>query len=185
MKIKIVIIAVIFAIISQVAQAEDFMLPNSFIIDKNDLPAVEEKEQENQTTEQATVSKTKKEKPVAVVNNIERNSGISPKRLTPVVTDISLTDLVRNFSYEYSKTLRSTMATLTQFNIKPVCYDSSRGQIKAELKTGKELFIILLPSQEKLTHVRITPADGRYNISKELVNDIFKNIERNLYSDIN
>ena len=106
-------------------------------------------------------------------------------KLKYVATDLSLTDLIRHFDYEYSKTLGSTMATLAQFDIKPLCYDSSKGQIRAKLNSGKEIFILLLPSQEKLTHVRITPADGNYDLSKGLIKDIFKNINRNLYSNVN
>ncbi len=176
MKFKIIILTGILTIFSHIAYAEDFILPQSFSIDQSELPQLEQSQSEQKVSSEKT-------EPAKTVFDSIRKTPQQPVK--PVITDVSLTELVKNFSYDYSKTLRSTMQTLTQFNIKPLCYDSSKGQIRAELNTGKELFILLLPSRQELTHVRITPADGNYNISRELVNDIFKNIERNLYSDIN
>ncbi len=173
-KARIVVLTGIFVLVSNVAYADEFMLPQSFSIDKYELPQPEE----TQSEEQASI----KTIGIEDVNAVSKKVYYKEKSFE---TNLSLLELVRNFSYDYSKTLRSTMAALTQFNIKPLCYDSSKGQITARLNSGRELFILLLPSQEKLTHVRITPADGRYNLSRELIDNIFKNIERNLYSDIN
>jgi len=181
MKINILILTAALIVIPNTVQAEDFMLPQSFSIDRDPPPAIEQhqqkskvdKDEENKISSDSNVPSEK----------IKKES--FPGSFKPVKTDISLAELIENFNYEYHKTLRSTMATLTQLKIKPMSYDSSKGQIRAELNSGKEIFILLLPSQEKLTHVRITPADGRYNISRELVSDIFRDIKRNLYSDIN
>ncbi len=118
------------------------------------------------------------------IKNTELTPVEEKKPETPVTVDISLISLIRNFEYDYASTFKSTLSTLLQFNIIPVDYDSARGWIKARSESGRELFILLLPSREKLTHVRITPADGRYDISAELVNDIFKAIERSLYSGV-
>ena len=158
MKIYTIILAGILILLSNTAlAAEEFMLPKSFSIIENDLPVLETEASQAQQQNTANYA----------------------------ATDISLIDFIRNFNYGYSKTFRLTMATLTQFDITPLFYDSSKGQIRAKFKSGKEIFILLLPSQEKLTHVRITPADGHYDFSKDLISNIFKNIDRNLYSDIN
>lgn len=164
MKIKIIILTAIIALIPKIVQAEDFILPNSFSLEEQAMPDIKINEKEK--------------KPVKV-----RNHKYNPEKT--VKTDVSLTKFVKNYKYNYSQTLNSTIIALTEFNIEPLCYDSSRGHIKARLNTGKELFIMLLPSTEKMTHVRITPADGQYNISMDLIGDIFTNIERNLYSSVN
>ena len=194
MKLYIIILAGFLLLFPCIARAENYMLPKSFTIEKPaPLPAYKttEKQAKNMPVTVNTIE-VKQGKP----DNTASVSAISPplpknikitsyNSSTSVETDISLTELIKNFNYSYPKTFRSTLTTLMQFNIKPVSYDSSKGEIKAKLATGKEIFILLLPSQEKLTHVRITPADGRYDISRELISQIFQTIERNLYSDVN
>ncbi|OGI01162.1 MAG: hypothetical protein A2Y25_09020 [Candidatus Melainabacteria bacterium GWF2_37_15] len=130
------------------------MLPKSFSVDKNNLPSVEEP---------ITMA------PITYIRLKE-----------PVITNVSLINFIRNYEYDYKRTFSSTLNTLVQLNITPVDYDSGRGQIRARLSSGKELFIFLLPSQEKLTHVRITPADGRYNVPPEMINELFQGIGKNL-----
>ncbi|HSA07662.1 MAG TPA: hypothetical protein P5556_10850 [Candidatus Gastranaerophilales bacterium] len=173
----LVILVGILILSSQKTFAEEYMLPKSFSIEKStisleDLSSQKPAQQINITVKSASQTPQN----IKQVTLIKKNA---------VVANISLTDLIQNFNDSYSKTLESTMTTLAQFNIEPLFYDSSKGQIKAKLISGKEIFILLLPSREKLTHVRITPADGRYNLSKELVSEIFINIQRNLYNDIN
>jgi len=140
------------------AFAEGYILPKSFKIKNTDLPPVEE--------------------------NIEPLVKIDKLLQTPAVTDISLANLVKSFEYDYASTFKSALNTLLLFDIVPCEYDSTRGQIKARLASGRELFVLVLPSDEKMTHIRITPADGRYDISVELVNNIFRAIGRNLYSGV-
>ncbi len=194
MKSYIIALTGFFLLFPNMARAEDYILPKTFSIEKPTmLPAYEvpEKQPENTPVKTSPVEvKQEKSDNTAAVSVKQEQQPENVKTTSynisaPVKTDISLTDLIKNFNYSYPKTFRSTMTTLMQFNIKPVSYDSSKGEIKAKLDSGKEIFILLLPSQKKLTYVRITPADGRYDISKELVSQIFKNLERNLYSDVN
>ena len=150
------ILLLILIFFCNAANAEVYMLPKSFSVDKNNLPSIEEP---------ITMA------PITYI-----------KLKEPVMTNASLVNFVRNYECDYRSTLSSTLNTLVQANIMPVDYDSGRGQIRARLASGKELFILLLPSQAKLTHVRITPADGRYNVPPEMINDIFQGIGRNLIS---
>lgn len=153
------LLAIILASYSSVVCAEGYMLPKSFTIKNMDLPPVEENIE--------SVTEVKEEKAV-----------------TKTINDVSLTNLIKNYDYDYASTFKSTLNTLFQSDITLVAYDSNSGQIKARLKSGRELFILLLPSQDKLTHVRITPADGRYDLPMDIVNGIFKGIGRSLYSGV-
>lgn len=150
-----IFLSLILILVCSTAYAEEFILPKSFSIDKNNLPVI--------TTE----------------GNIVTVS-VKKQALTPA-TNISLGCLVKNFEYDYENTFNSTLSTLLQLNIIPVDFDSTRGQIRARLKSGKELFIFLLPSKAKMTHVRITPANGRYDIPTGLIDNIFKTLGQSLY----
>ncbi len=152
------ILTLILIFVCSSALAEGYILPKSFKIKNTDLPPVEE--------------------------NIEPVVNVDKMPDVPAVTDVSLANLVKSFEYDYANTFKSTLNTLLLFDIVPSEYDSTRGQIKARLASGRELFILILPSDEKMTHIRITPADGRYDISLELVNNIFRAIDRSLYSGV-
>ena len=184
MKIYIIILTGILLFLSNITYADDFILPKSFSIDKSNLSIIKDQ----QKIKPAIIIKNGKPDNTDNTVSVKHTQPIKeslPLNTEPVITNISLLSLIKNFNYDYSKTFKSVITTLNQFGIEIVSYDSSRGQINARLDSGRELFIMLLPSKETLTHVRITPADGRYNISTELVDKIFKNIDRNLYSDIN
>jgi hypothetical protein len=105
--------------------------------------------------------------------------------LTTVPTTISLTELIRNYKYDYLRTLVSTLVSLEELNLGQIYFDSSKGQIIASPDNGKAIFILLLPSQDNLTYVRITPADGQYSINRELVNNIFSRIDQNISGEAN
>lgn len=98
----------------------------------------------------------------------------------PPVTKISLVNLVRTLKCDYSSAFMSTLGTLVDKGITLLEYDSTKGQIKARLASGRDLFILLLPSKEKLTYMRITPADGRYDIPVDTINQLFNDIDQNL-----
>lgn len=151
-----IFLATTLSLICSAALAEGYMLPKSFSIKQNDLPPMEEKMREVKTTAPENTANT----------------------------DISLTNLIQNYKYDYASTFKSTLNVLFQLDITPTEYDTNSGQIKARLASGKEIFILLLPSQEKLTHVRITPADGHYNIPVEVIYSIFKSLDRSLYSGV-
>lgn len=147
------VLAIVLIMVSTAVFAEEYMLPKSFSVKKPELKSIEDK----------------------IKPKVE-------KKQEPFLTDVSLADLVKNFEYDYESTFKHTLNTFSQLNITILKFDTERGHINARMDSGKELFIFILPSSEKLTHVRITPADGRYDISVQFIKNIFRTIERSLYS---
>lgn len=88
----------------------------------------------------------------------------------------SLTNYIKSYNNPYSNVFIATLAVLSN-PVAVTSFDSSKGEIKARLKNGKELFILVASFQNNLTKVRITPADGIYDISLETVNKIFDDIK--------
>lgn len=89
----------------------------------------------------------------------------------------SLTNLIKNYECAYADTLKSTIIALSAMGITPESYNTERGQIVAKLPSGKEIFILVVPSNNgSSTNVRITPTDGNYNLPMITINEIFSNI---------
>lgn len=170
------------------AQAEEYMLPKSFSIMKFDAPVIEQKVAVPVNNSTKPVLEQKSAVPISnnasftkqpIVQNVSKNSELAGK------ANVSLTNLIKNYEYDYSSTFKLTLDTLVQFNVIPIDCDSAKGQIRARLaSSGREIFILLLPSSQKLTHVRITPADGNYNLPLGFVNQIFDAIDKNLQGGV-
>ena len=93
---------------------------------------------------------------------------------------VSLSNFIKGYNYSYSDTYVATLAALTSSNVELISYNSSKGTIKAKLSGGKMLYIVLIYSQPKSTQVRITPADGVYDLPDTLIEQIFGNIKLEL-----
>ena len=98
------------------------------------------------------------------------------------INSVSLTNLIKNYNFSYANTIKSTVTSLSEMQIIPVSYNTEKGQIIAKLASGKELFILIIPYKENYTCVRITPADGNYNLPMTTINEIFLTISNNLQS---
>lgn len=173
---------------SQIAVADNFMLPKSFSEEMRELQHVNiptvnavSKPVHNIVSPQAEPIKAAIISPPANTSQVRT---VMPA-ITTVPTSISLTDLIRNYKYDYFRTLISTLVSLEELNLGQIHFDSSKGQIIASHASGKDIFILLLPSQDNLTYVRITPADGQYSINRELVNNIFSRIDHNISGEAN
>lgn len=92
---------------------------------------------------------------------------------------ISLSDYIKYYSYSYADTFTSALSALSTNNIAISSFNSSKGQVKAKVY-NKELFILVAAVKNNETLVRITPTDGIYNISPDIVNNIFQNIKLEL-----
>ena len=90
---------------------------------------------------------------------------------------ISLNDFIRSYDKDYSKVFISTLAAVSKMKLGISTFNSSRGEIRAKLQNSKELFIVIHPSDDKNTQVRITPANGIYDIDEDIAREIFKNIK--------
>lgn len=183
------LLTIILALLCSAAYAEGYMLPKSFSVIKFDAPVIEQKSANpvNKTTPTASAVQKNSVPASNIVSSItqEKPQTVIKQQSIPIKQDVSLTNLIKNYNYDYASTFKLTLNTLPQFNIIPLDCDSSKGQIRAKLaSTGKELFILLLPSNQNLTNVRITPADGNYNLPTGLVNQIFDAIGKNLQGGV-
>ncbi|MFH0702679.1 MAG: hypothetical protein V2B14_03975 [bacterium] len=109
---------------------------------------------------------------------IHKKNVQEPKK--EIITDISLSDFVRSYHYIYLDTFVSTLAVLASLDIAVISYDSSKGEIKARLNNGKDIFILVISYDEKITYIRITPINGDYNIPVEIVKNILDNVKLEL-----
>lgn len=186
--------------------SNNFLLPKSFKINDAYLPPLEtptvSKQTVTVTTQKAnTPVKTTKTNAVTTSDEVKKTTSAvntvktsTPKTVTlqtnPVKKTVaetkvgnnssSLQYLVKSYAYSYANTLNATIISLSQTGITPVSCNTSKGQIIARLDSGKEIFILLVPYSEKLTSIRITPADGIYNLPMAIINQIFTAIEDNL-----
>lgn len=94
--------------------------------------------------------------------------------------NISLSDHIKQYNYKYLDTFISTIAVLSNSKITITTYNTSKGEIKARLSNNKELFILVTSLQDNLTQVRITPADGIYDIPVDNIKRILNNIKLEL-----
>lgn len=112
----------------------------------------------------------------------EKESAITNKK-TNINRDVnvSLSDFIKSYPYGYSETLLSTLATIADLKVIELdSYNSAKGEIKAKLVNGKRLYIVIFPSNDKLTYVRVTPADGVYDIPDKFLDNFFRNLNLEL-----
>lgn len=121
-------------------------------------------------------------------DNVYEKSNIQPLTNQKIITNqketmenstvnISLSDCIKQYRYQYLDTFISTLAALSNSRINIDSYNTSKGEIKAKLSNGKGVYILINAPQSNATQVRITPADGIYDIPKETINKIFENIK--------
>jgi len=96
---------------------------------------------------------------------------------TEIESVISLTDFVRSFNASYSNTFVATLYALSEAKIEVLSFNSLEGKIYARLYRAKDLYVLIQPFNSKVTLVRITPADGVYNIPDTLVKEFFNNLK--------
>ncbi|EKE04577.1 MAG: hypothetical protein ACD_20C00047G0007 [uncultured bacterium] len=101
---------------------------------------------------------------------------ITDKKETGTTVNISLSDCIKQYRYQYLDTFISTLAALSNSKINITSYNTSKGEIKAKLGNGKGLYILVNAPQSNMTQVRITPADGIYDIPAETISKLFEDI---------
>ena len=118
-------------------------------------------------------------------DNVYQKSNIQPLTNQKIITDkketgttvnISLSDCIKQYRYQYLDTFISTLAALSNSKINITSYNTSKGEIKAKLSNGKGLYILVNAPQSNMTQVRITPADGIYDIPAETISKLFEDI---------
>jgi len=93
-----------------------------------------------------------------------------------LAANLSLNDYMQNFQYPYDKVFINTLAALSDLNFQITSFNSTKGEIFAKFKK-KELYIVISKTDNNKTLVRITPADGIYDISSDVTKEIFDNLK--------
>ena len=88
---------------------------------------------------------------------------------------ISLSNFIKNFNASYSSTFVATLYSLAESKVEIISFNSLEGKIYAKLYK-KDLYVLVNPINNKTTSVRITPADGVYNIPDTLIKVFFSNL---------
>jgi len=92
----------------------------------------------------------------------------------------SVQNLIKTYNNSYTNTFKAAIMAISTSGASPVSFNTSKGQIIAKLDSDKEILILIVPYSEKSTSIRITPADGNYNIPMSGIKKLFKAIDENL-----
>ncbi len=92
----------------------------------------------------------------------------------------NLLDHLKAFDASYMEVYINTIAVLSDLNTKVLSFNSEKGHINARLSEDKEVFIIILPVNQKLTYIRVTPSNGEYDLSQEFVSSFFTKVQSKL-----
>jgi len=84
------------------------------------------------------------------------------------------------FKKPYEEAFIHTVASLPGAGFQVNEYDTSEGRIFCKHSNGKDMFVLVVPIDEKQTLVRITPIDGVYNFSHTLVTSVINGINKQL-----
>ncbi len=92
----------------------------------------------------------------------------------------NLLDHLKAYDASYMEVYVNTIATLTDLDTKILSFNSEKGHINARISGDKEVFIIILPVNQKLTYIRVTPANGEYDLSQKFLSNFFTKIQSKL-----
>jgi len=98
---------------------------------------------------------------------------------------LSLSHYIKNINSSYSNTFMIVLSALSDSKAEILSFNSMDGKIYARLSNHKNLYVLIHPVNSKITSVRITPADGIYNISDTFADSIFEKLDRTNFSGTN
>lgn len=93
------------------------------------------------------------------------------------VGNVSLVDLMRSYKATYHNAFYSALSALAQCNASIVSMDTSSGEIRAVLRSGKEFYVLIQPAENNSILVRITPSNGYYDFPVNNVHEVFEKIK--------
>ena len=94
----------------------------------------------------------------------------------------SITNVIQYFNYPYDKVFSHLLGVLENSELELVSYDSQKGRIFSNYKGEKPIYITVSQYNSSNVMVKITPADGIYNIPAGVTDKIFAELNRSLYS---
>ena len=94
----------------------------------------------------------------------------------------TITSLVQYFPYSYDKVFSHLLGVVDASELEVTSYDSTSGRIFANYKKEKPIYITVSKYNNASVMVKITPADGIYNIPASVTDKIFSGLSKSLES---
>ncbi len=92
----------------------------------------------------------------------------------------SITSVVQYFNSPYDKVFSHLLGVVNASDFELVSYDSEKGRIFANYKSEKPIYITVSRYNSTNVMVKITPADGIYDLPATVTNKIFSDLNRSL-----
>ncbi|MDD3594141.1 MAG: hypothetical protein PHX18_05900 [Candidatus Gastranaerophilales bacterium] len=113
--------------------------------------------------------------------NVENLKNIKKAPLLPNDNiNSSLTQYINYYQGGYDNVFMAVVSTIEKSDINLVSFDSQSGRIFCNYKGQKPMFVSVSEYNDKTVMVKVTPADGIYNIPSAEINKIFGGINTTL-----
>jgi len=137
---------------------------------------------DNSTYVAPLIQPAQSEKPSLNLNlnnlkNIKKGAILPDDNVSQTVTNI-----VQYFNYPYDKVFSHLIGIVDNSELELVSYDTQSGRIFANYLNQKPIYITVSQYNSANVMVKITPADGIYDIPSTVTEKIFDELKRSLYS---
>ena len=172
-----------------VVNIKGFCQENDDVIRMDSIPVLEV----NQHTEPKTID-TNKEYYAPLINpaqeqkptlnfNLSNIKNIKKGAILPNENvNQSVTSSYQYFTAPYDKVFAHLVGIVDNTELEVVSYDSASGRIFANYKNAKPVYITVSQHNSSTILVKITPADGIYDLPTNLISKIFTELNNSLVS---
>ena len=94
----------------------------------------------------------------------------------------TITNVVQYFDAAYDKVFSHLLGIVDNSDFELVSYDTESGRIFVNYKNQKPIYITVSQYNSENVLVKITPADGVYDIPASMTDQIFDELKRSLYT---
>lgn len=94
----------------------------------------------------------------------------------------TITNVVQYFDVAYDKVFSHLLGIVDNSDFELVSYDTESGRIFVNYKNQKPIYITVSQYNSENVLVKITPADGVYDIPASMTDQIFDELKRSLYT---
>ena len=92
----------------------------------------------------------------------------------------TITSVVQYFNYPYDKVFTHLLGIIDASEMELISYDTKSGRIFANYKNEKPIYITVSKYNNMSVMVKITPADGIYNIPGNVTDKIYSDLNKSL-----
>ncbi|MCQ2957387.1 MAG: DUF3568 domain-containing protein [Candidatus Gastranaerophilales bacterium] len=109
------------------------------------------------------------------VKNVKKGAILPDENVNRTITSV-----VQYFPYSYDKVFSHLLGIVEASELEVVSYDSNTGKIFANYKKEKPIYITVSKYNNMSVMVKITPADGIYNIPGTVTDKIYSDLNKSL-----